>query len=138
MDAYMIAVLITGGGVLGVVVWVLAKVGKALIQIAEALAAAVVVFLAVWLMIKAVLWALRQVITRWRTSLTVLVATGGGIAGVGCRWPSPEPWLRRCSPGGGWSTWRHSIRGQVGMCGPGGCAGRCMRQSCRSGCMPAG
>jgi DNA segregation ATPase FtsK/SpoIIIE, S-DNA-T family len=75
MDAYMIAVLIAGGGVLGVVVWVLAKVGKALIQIAEALAAAVVVFLAVWLMIKAVLWALRQVVTHWRTSLTVLVAT---------------------------------------------------------------
>jgi S-DNA-T family DNA segregation ATPase FtsK/SpoIIIE len=75
MDAYMIAELIAGGGVLGVVVWVLAKVGKALIQIAEALAAAVVVFLAVWLMIKAVLWALRQVVTHWRTSLTVLVVT---------------------------------------------------------------
>ena len=71
----MIAVLIAGGGVLGVVVWALAKVGKALIQIAEALAAAVVVFLTVWLMINAALWALRQVVTHWRTSLTVLVVT---------------------------------------------------------------
>ena len=31
----MIALMIAGGGVLGVVVWVLAKVGKALIKIAE-------------------------------------------------------------------------------------------------------
>ena len=40
----------------------LAKVGKALIKIAEGDAAAVVIF-AVWLVIKAVVWALRQVVT---------------------------------------------------------------------------
>ena len=68
----MIAALIAGGGVLGVVVWVLAKVGKTLVKVAEALAAAAVVFLAVWLMIKAVLWALRQVVIHWRTSLAVV------------------------------------------------------------------
>ncbi|MGP3779923.1 cell division protein FtsK, partial [Halanaerobium saccharolyticum] len=50
----------------------LAKLGKALIKIAEALAAAAVVIFAVWLVIKAVGWALRQVLTHWRTSLTVL------------------------------------------------------------------
>jgi S-DNA-T family DNA segregation ATPase FtsK/SpoIIIE len=51
---------------------VLAKVGQALIKVAEALAAAAVVIFALWLMIKAVVWAIRQAVTRWRTSLTVL------------------------------------------------------------------
>ena len=68
----MIAMLIAGGGVLGIVVWVLAKVGKALVKVAEALAAAAVVFLAVWLVIRAALWALRQVVIHWRTSLAVV------------------------------------------------------------------
>jgi S-DNA-T family DNA segregation ATPase FtsK/SpoIIIE len=72
MDAQMIAVLIAGGAVLGIAVWLLAKLGKALVTIAEALAAAAVVFLAVWLIVKAVVWAIRQAVTRWRTSLTVL------------------------------------------------------------------
>src|SRR6476659_3764250 len=72
MDAYLIALVLGGGAVLGVVVWVLAKLGKALIKIAEALAAAAVVLFTVWLVIKAVVWALRQVLTHWRTSLTVL------------------------------------------------------------------
>jgi S-DNA-T family DNA segregation ATPase FtsK/SpoIIIE len=72
MDAQMIAVVIAGGAALGVVVWLLAKLGKALVTIAEALVAAGVVFLAVWLVIKAVGWAIRQAGTRWRTSLTVL------------------------------------------------------------------
>jgi S-DNA-T family DNA segregation ATPase FtsK/SpoIIIE len=72
MDAYLIALVIAGAGVLGVVVWVLAKVGKALIKIAEALAAAAVVLFAVWLGIRAVGWALRQTVTHWRTSLTVV------------------------------------------------------------------
>jgi DNA segregation ATPase FtsK/SpoIIIE, S-DNA-T family len=72
MDAQTIALVIAGAGGLGVVVWVLAKLGRALITIAEALAAAAVVLFAVWLMIKMVVWALRQVLTRWRTSLTVV------------------------------------------------------------------
>jgi S-DNA-T family DNA segregation ATPase FtsK/SpoIIIE len=96
MDVHMIAALIAGGGVLGVVVWVLAKVGKTLVKVAEALAAAAVVFLAVWLMIKAVLWALRQVVIHWRTSLAVVavlawwhcwgwasLATTGAVVTVG-------------------------------------------------------
>ncbi|MFL6146611.1 MAG: beta-ketoacyl reductase [Pseudonocardiaceae bacterium] len=49
-----------------------AKIGKTLVKVAEALAAAAVVFLAVWLMIKTVLWALRQVVIHWRTSITVV------------------------------------------------------------------
>ena len=43
MDVYMIALVLGGGAALGVIVWVLAKLGKALIKIAEALAAAAVV-----------------------------------------------------------------------------------------------
>jgi hypothetical protein len=35
MDAHTFAVVIAGGGALGVIVWVLAKLGKALIKIAE-------------------------------------------------------------------------------------------------------
>ena len=46
MDTYLVAGLIAGGAVLGVVVWVLAKIGQALIKVAEALAAAAVVVLA--------------------------------------------------------------------------------------------
>jgi S-DNA-T family DNA segregation ATPase FtsK/SpoIIIE len=73
MDPQTIALLIGGGGALGVLVWVLGKIGRALIKLAEALAAAVVAFLALWLTIKAVGWALRQTLTHWRTSLTLLV-----------------------------------------------------------------
>jgi DNA segregation ATPase FtsK/SpoIIIE, S-DNA-T family len=72
MDVSTIAVAITGAGVLGVVVWVLAALGKAMVKIAEAVAAAAMVVVAVWLMVKAVVWALREVITRWRTSLAVV------------------------------------------------------------------
>ncbi|HET9257160.1 MAG TPA: FtsK/SpoIIIE domain-containing protein [Pseudonocardiaceae bacterium] len=71
-DAQTIALVIAGAGALGIVVWLLAKLGKALIAIAQALAAAAVAFLALWLGVKAVLWALRQTITHWRTSLTVI------------------------------------------------------------------
>jgi DNA segregation ATPase FtsK/SpoIIIE, S-DNA-T family len=72
MDALTIAMVIAGGGALGIIVWALAKVGTVLIKIAEALAAAAVVVFALWLTIKAVLWALRQTLTHWRTSLTVV------------------------------------------------------------------
>jgi S-DNA-T family DNA segregation ATPase FtsK/SpoIIIE len=72
MDLSTIAAVIACAAGLGVVVWVLAKLGRALITIAEALAAAAAVFLALWLVIKGVVWALRQTFTRWRTSLTVL------------------------------------------------------------------
>ena len=94
MDAYLIALVLAGGAALGVVVWVLAKLGKALIKIAEALAAAAVVLFAVWLVIKAVVWALRQMVTHWRTSLTV-VAAAGVVALVGWRFAGPHRWCGR-------------------------------------------
>lgn len=100
MDAYLITLVMAGGATLGVVVWMLAKLGKALITIAETLAAAAVVIFTVWLAIKAVGWALRQVLTHWRTSLTVLAMvawwhwwdwvslalTAGVVAGVLTGW----------------------------------------------------
>ena len=96
----MIALVLAGGAALGLVVCVLAKLGKALIKIAEALAAAAVVLFTVWLVIKAVVWALRQVLTHWRTSLTLLAMlawwhwwggislalTAGVVAGVLTGW----------------------------------------------------
>ncbi|MGH3822552.1 MAG: FtsK/SpoIIIE domain-containing protein [Pseudonocardiaceae bacterium] len=95
MELSTIAAVVAGAGVLGVVVWVLATLGKALIKVAEALAAAAAVFFAVWLVIKIGVWALRQTITHWRTSLVIvavlawwhwwgwasLMITAGGVAG---------------------------------------------------------
>ncbi|MGH3864554.1 MAG: FtsK/SpoIIIE domain-containing protein [Pseudonocardiaceae bacterium] len=75
MDTRMIVVLVAGAGALGVVVWLLAKIGQFLIKIAEVLAAAAAVAFAVWLVIKAGVWAIRQAVTRWRTSLTLLAVT---------------------------------------------------------------
>ncbi|HET9258119.1 MAG TPA: FtsK/SpoIIIE domain-containing protein [Pseudonocardiaceae bacterium] len=72
MAPQTIAVIIAAGGVLGVVVWALAKIGHALIRIAEALAAAAAVFFVLWLVMKAMGWALRQTFTHWRTSLTIV------------------------------------------------------------------
>jgi S-DNA-T family DNA segregation ATPase FtsK/SpoIIIE len=72
MDLSTIAAVIASATGLGIVVWVLAQLGRALIKMAEALAAAAAVFLALWLVIKSVGWALRQTLTHWRTSLTVV------------------------------------------------------------------
>jgi DNA segregation ATPase FtsK/SpoIIIE, S-DNA-T family len=72
MNVQMIAALTAAGAALGIVVWVLAKIGRALIKIAEALAAAAAVLFVLWLVIKALGWALRQTFTHWRTSLTVI------------------------------------------------------------------
>src|SRR5690349_15825692 len=72
MDPQTVALVIAGGGALGIVVWLLAQLGKVLIKVAEALAAAAVVMFSLWLLIKAVVWALRQVVVHWRTSLALV------------------------------------------------------------------
>src|SRR6185312_9661156 len=64
--------LVVALGVLGLGVWVLHKIGRALASVVEALAAMVIVFVALWWACKAALWLLTQVVTRWRTSLTVV------------------------------------------------------------------
>jgi S-DNA-T family DNA segregation ATPase FtsK/SpoIIIE len=100
MNVQMIAALTAAGAALGIVVWVLAKIGRALIKVAEALAAAAAVLFVLWLVIKALGWALRQTFTHWRTSLTVvavlawwhwwgwpsLAVTVGVVAGVLTGW----------------------------------------------------
>ena len=72
MNALTIALVIAGGAALGIVVWILATLGRALIKIAETLAAAAAVIFTMWLIIKALVWALRQVVIHWRTSLTLV------------------------------------------------------------------
>ena len=85
MDAHAIGMLLLGGVGLAVAVWVLHKLGKALIAILEALAEVAVVLVALWGLAKATAWLVRQVVTHWRTSLTMLAVT------LGCQhwgWPS--------------------------------------------------
>jgi DNA segregation ATPase FtsK/SpoIIIE, S-DNA-T family len=72
MDANTLGILLVGGAGLAVVVWVLHKLGHALAAMAETLAAAAVVFLALWWLVKAAAWLGKQIVTRWRTSLTLL------------------------------------------------------------------
>jgi hypothetical protein len=119
MDAYMVAVVIAGSAVVGVVVWLLAKVGKVLVRIAGALVAAGVVFVAVWLVVKAVVWAIRQAVTRWRTSLTVLAIDRAGwrtprvrMAPTRCGTTTPQ----RCWRGPCLSTWATPT--PASPCGP--------------------
>ncbi|MFC5996018.1 FtsK/SpoIIIE domain-containing protein [Pseudonocardia hispaniensis] len=61
-------VLVLAG--LGVGLWAMHKVGQALTKVLEALAAVAAVFVTVWLLVKGVWWVGRQVVRRWRTSLT--------------------------------------------------------------------
>ncbi|HEX4702408.1 MAG TPA: FtsK/SpoIIIE domain-containing protein [Pseudonocardiaceae bacterium] len=72
MSAHMIGVLVLAGGCLAVVVWVLHKIGTALVAVAEAVATVAVVFIAVWWLVKAVIWTVRQIVRHWRTSLVLL------------------------------------------------------------------
>ncbi|MBV8997384.1 MAG: cell division protein FtsK [Pseudonocardiales bacterium] len=85
MDAQTAAVLLLGGAGLAGLVWVLHKIGKALIALFEALAAVAVVFITLWWLIKATAWLAKQVVTHWRTSLTVLAV---GLWWQCWSWPS--------------------------------------------------
>ncbi|WP_370934898.1 FtsK/SpoIIIE domain-containing protein [Amycolatopsis sp. cg13] len=69
MNAGMLLALSAG---LAIVLWVLAKLGRALAAIVETLAALAFVGLALWTVARAVGWLVRQLLTRWRTCLTVL------------------------------------------------------------------
>jgi DNA segregation ATPase FtsK/SpoIIIE, S-DNA-T family len=75
MDTRTMAMLLLGGASLAVLVWVLHKIGKALIALFEALATIAVVFVALWGLAKATAWLVRQIITHWRTSMSVLAMT---------------------------------------------------------------
>jgi hypothetical protein len=52
-------------------VWVLHKIGKVLVAVAEAMAAAAVVFMALWLLVKGVAWLVKQLVTHPRTTITL-------------------------------------------------------------------
>ncbi|MBW0088985.1 cell division protein FtsK [Pseudonocardia sp. KRD-184] len=65
----VVVALVAGGGL-----WVLHKVGRWLTQLLEALAAIAVVFVTLWLIVKGVWWAGRQVVKHWRTSVSTAVA----------------------------------------------------------------
>jgi S-DNA-T family DNA segregation ATPase FtsK/SpoIIIE len=84
MNGHALGILALGLGGLGLVVYILHKIGKALAGLVEILAAAVFVFLAIGWLVKAVVWLGRQVVLRWRTSLTLL-----GVAG----WVFLAGWL---------------------------------------------
>ncbi|HEX5116452.1 MAG TPA: FtsK/SpoIIIE domain-containing protein [Pseudonocardiaceae bacterium] len=73
MSAHGAGLLILGISGLGVVVWVLARLGRLLGKAAEAIAAAAVLVVGLWLVVKAIAWLLRQAVTYRRTSVTVLV-----------------------------------------------------------------
>ncbi|OXM70804.1 MULTISPECIES: FtsK/SpoIIIE domain-containing protein [Amycolatopsis] len=72
MNAHTFGVLLLGSAGLAVIVWVLHKLGKALASIAEALAAAAVVFLALWWVLKGAVWVFKEILTHPRTTLAVL------------------------------------------------------------------
>ncbi|GAB3000419.1 cell division protein FtsK [Amycolatopsis acidiphila] len=72
MGAHTFGVLLLGTAGLAVVVWVLHKLGRALAAIAETLAAAAVVFLALWWLLKGIGWMVKEIVTHPRTALTVV------------------------------------------------------------------
>jgi S-DNA-T family DNA segregation ATPase FtsK/SpoIIIE len=72
MSGHSSAALLLGFFGLALVVWVLHKLGRTLAAIAETLAAAAVVFIALWALVKAVIWLVKQVVCHPRTTLAVL------------------------------------------------------------------
>jgi S-DNA-T family DNA segregation ATPase FtsK/SpoIIIE len=73
MDPHTLGVLLFGGAGLALVIWVLHRVGRALLGLAEALASVAVVFVALWFLVKGVLWLVRQLVTHPRTTGTAVV-----------------------------------------------------------------
>src|SRR5882724_9761526 len=76
MSPHMIGVLVLGGGCVAVVVWVLHKIGKMLVAVAEAVATVAVVFVALWWLVKAGAWAVRQIVRHWRTTVGLVAVLG--------------------------------------------------------------
>lgn len=73
MSGHAVATLLAGIGGLAVVVWLLHKLGRALVAVAETVAAAAVVFVALWWLLKATVRAVVFVVTHPRTTVAVLV-----------------------------------------------------------------
>jgi DNA segregation ATPase FtsK/SpoIIIE, S-DNA-T family len=111
MDVAQLLLLAVGAGA---VLWVLHTIGRAISKLVEAAAAVAVVFLTLWLVVKALWWAGRRVVRHWRTSttaavvllwflwlgwLSLVVTVAAVVAGLlGWRWlhqDSFEPWAGR-------------------------------------------
>ncbi|MGV9363686.1 FtsK/SpoIIIE domain-containing protein [Amycolatopsis sp. NPDC003731] len=74
MDAHGVMTLMAVGGGLAVLLWVLAKIGRALAGLAEMLAALAVLGMVLWGLARVVAWVVRQLVTHWRTCLTLVAA----------------------------------------------------------------
>ncbi|WP_432847252.1 FtsK/SpoIIIE domain-containing protein [Amycolatopsis sp. CA-161197] len=74
MDAHGVTMVFVVGGGLAVLLWVLAKIGRALAGALEMLAALAVVGMALWGLARMVGWIVRQLVTHWRTCLVLLAA----------------------------------------------------------------
>jgi S-DNA-T family DNA segregation ATPase FtsK/SpoIIIE len=92
MDAHTFGILVVGIAGLGLLVWLLHKLGKALVTIAEVVAAAAVVFVALWSLVKLAAWLVKQIIIHPRTTGTVVVVSAwcwwlgwGSLACGGCK-----------------------------------------------------
>ncbi|MGH3626587.1 MAG: cell division protein FtsK, partial [Sciscionella sp.] len=73
MDAGVVVPVVLAGGGIAVGVWVLHKIGKALKAVAEVLAAAAVVFVALWWLGKGVCLLVWLVITHPRSAITLML-----------------------------------------------------------------
>ena len=73
MDSHTVGVVVIGGAGLGLLVWLLHKLGKALVTIVEVVAAAAVVFMALWRLVKVLSWFVKQIVVHPRTTVTVVV-----------------------------------------------------------------
>jgi DNA segregation ATPase FtsK/SpoIIIE, S-DNA-T family len=71
MNPQSIMTLIVAAGGVFAVVRLLNKIGKALTAAVEAIATLAAVFVAVWLVIKAGYWLIKQAVTHWRTSIAL-------------------------------------------------------------------
>jgi S-DNA-T family DNA segregation ATPase FtsK/SpoIIIE len=72
MSPHTLGVLVLVAGGVAVAVWLLHKIGKTLVVVAEAVATVAVVFVALWWLVKGLAWMVRQVGRHPRTSLAVV------------------------------------------------------------------
>ncbi|MBB4903990.1 FtsK/SpoIIIE domain-containing protein [Actinophytocola algeriensis] len=79
MTAQALGTLVLAGGAIGVLVWLVNKIGRALTAVLEALATVTMVLVAVWLLVKTVYVAVKAAVTHWRTTL------GGALLTL-CLW----------------------------------------------------
>ncbi len=138
MDSHTIGVLVIGVAGLGLLVWLLHKLGKALVTIVEVVAAAAVVFMALWRLVKALSWLVKEIIVHPRTTVTVLVllawwrwlgwfslavVVGSVAVGLVCWWRidlvSFDQWCGRFLRAWGlrWGIYQPKLPGWLHACG---------------------